>query len=80
MQHSRVAATSTSIKQCNIEQKDVQSNVLPSQQEQNRDVLRSKSNLSHNSKSKSLNFLFFFNHPQNILSLQDHLPVVKEKS
>ena len=45
--------TSALIEQFVIKQQEVQSNVLPFQQEQYRDVLRSKSNLSHSSKSKS---------------------------
>ena len=42
------------IEQFVIKQQDVQSNITPFQQEQYRDVLRSKSNLGHSSKSKSL--------------------------
>ena len=53
-QHSRVIATSALIEQFVIKQQEVQSNIPPFQQEQYRDVLRSKSNLSHSSKSKSL--------------------------
>ena len=46
-QYSRVIATSAFIEQFVIKQQEVQSNILPFQQEQYRDVLRSKSNLSH---------------------------------
>ena len=52
-QDSRVAATSTFIEQFVIKQQEVQSNIPPFQQEQYRDVWRSKSNLRHSSKSKS---------------------------
>ena len=51
-QHSRVIATSAFIEHFVIKQKEVQSNLPPFQQWQYRDVLRSKSNLSHSSKSK----------------------------
>ena len=53
-QHSRVFATSAFIEQFLIKQQEVQSNISPFQQEQYREVLRSKSSLSHSSKSKSL--------------------------
>ena len=49
-QYSRVIATSAFIEQFVIKQQEVQSNIPPFQQEQYRDVLRSKSNLSHSSK------------------------------
>ena len=52
-QHSRVIATSASIEHFIIKQQEVQSNLAPFQQGQYRDVLRSKSNLSHSSKLKS---------------------------
>ena len=52
-QYSQVIATSVLIEQSVIKQQDVQSNIPPFQQEQYRDVLRWKSNLSHGSKSKS---------------------------
>ena len=55
-QYSLVIATSAFIEQFVIKQQEVQSNIPPFQQEQYRDVLRSKSNLSHSSKSKSLKF------------------------
>ena len=52
-QHSRVIATSASIEHSVIKQQEVQSNLPPFQKGQCRDVLRSKSNLSHRSKLKS---------------------------
>ena len=52
-QYSRVIATSALIKQFVIKQQDAQRNLPPFQQEQYRDVLRSKSNLSYSSKSSS---------------------------
>ena len=52
-QYSGVIATSALIEQFVIKQQDAQSNITSFQQEQYRDILRSKSNLSHSSKSKS---------------------------
>ena len=52
-QNSRVSAASASNKQFIIKQEEIQSNILPFQQDQYRHVLRSKSSLNHSSKSKS---------------------------
>ena len=51
--HSKVIATSASIEHFVIKQQEAQSNLRPFQQRQYRDVLRSKSNLSHSSKCTS---------------------------
>ena len=56
-QYSRVIASSAFTEQLVIKQQEVQSNISPFQQEQYRDVLRSKSNLSHSSESNLRNLL-----------------------
>ena len=72
--HSRVIATSVSIEHFAIKQREVQSNLAPFQQGQYRDVLRSKSNLSHSSKSKSSKSPSKFSSKH---SKSGHLPVEK---
>ena len=71
-----VIVTSTLLEQFVIKQQNAQSNIPPFQQEQYSDVLRSKSNLSHSSKSK-----FSKSSPSKASSkhssLQNHLPLEK---